>query len=186
MFKKNLIALTALVLLATAADAQDRYFTKTGKIEFTSKAPLEDIEAKNKTVTAVLDKKTGALQFSLQMKGFEFEKALMQEHFNENYVESSKYPKAEFKGNVVNNSAVNYSKDGTYNVNVKGKLTLHGVTKDVEAPGTIKVNGGKIDATSTFNIQLSDYNISIPSVVKDKISNNIKITVDTKLEPLKS
>jgi len=186
MFKKNLIALAALVLVATTADAQDRYFTKTGKIEFTSKAPLEDIEAKNKTVTAVLDTKTGAMQFSLQMKGFEFEKALMQEHFNENYVESSKYPKAEFKGNVVNNSAVNYAKDGTYNVNVKGKLTLHGVTKDVEAPGTIKVNGGKIDATSTFNIQLSDYNISIPSVVKDKISNNIKITVDTKLEPLKN
>jgi polyisoprenoid-binding protein YceI len=172
--------------MTTAATAQDRYFTKTGKIEFTSKAPLEDIEAKNKTVTAVLDKKTGAIQFSLQMKGFEFEKALMQEHFNENYVESNKYPKAEFKGNVVNNSAVNYAKDGTYNVNVKGKLTLHGVTKDVEAPGTVKVNGGKIDATSTFNIQLSDYNISIPSVVKDKISNNIKITVDTKLEPLKS
>jgi polyisoprenoid-binding protein YceI len=64
-------------------------------------------------------------------------------------------------------------------------MTIHGVTKDVEAPGTIKVNGGKIEATSTFNIQLSDYNISIPSVVKDKISNNIKISVDTKLEPLK-
>ncbi|HYO21117.1 MAG TPA: YceI family protein, partial [Flavisolibacter sp.] len=75
--------------------------------------------------------------------------------------------------------------DGTYNVKVKGKMTIHGVTKDVEAPGTMKVSGGKIDATSTFNIQLSDYNISIPSVVKNKVSNSIKITVDTKLEPLK-
>ena len=186
MFKKNLFALLGLVLVVSAANAQDRYFTKTGKIEFFSKAPLEDIEAKNKTVTAVLDKKTGAVQFSVQMKGFEFEKALMQEHFNENYVESGKYPKADFKGTVVNNSAVNYTKDGSYNVTVKGKLTIHGVTKDVEAPGTIKVNGDKIDATSSFSIQLSDYNISIPSVVKDKISNNIKITVDTKLEPLKS
>jgi polyisoprenoid-binding protein YceI len=185
MLTKNLVALTALVLFASFVQAQDRYYTKTGKIEFFSSAPLEDIEAKNKTVTAVLDTKTGAMQFSVQMKGFEFAKALMQEHFNENYVESGKFPKGEFKGSVVNNSAVNYAKDGTYKVNVKGKMTIHGVTKDVEAPGTIKVNGGKIEATSTFNIQLSDYNISIPSVVKDKISNNIKISVDTKLEPLK-
>ena len=185
MFKKNLIALTALFLFTTALQAQDRYFTKTGKIDFYSKAPMEDIVAKNKTVTAVLDTKSGAMQFEVQMKGFEFEKKLMQEHFNENYVESSKYPKAGFKGAVVNNSAVNYTKAGTYNVTVKGKMTIHGVTKDVEAPGTIKVDGGKIDAASTFNIQLSDYNISIPSVVKDKVSNNIKITVDTKLEPFK-
>lgn len=185
MFKKNLVAFVGLVLMTGAAHAQDRYFTKTGKIDFSSKAPLEDIEAKNKTVTAVLDTKTGAVQFEVQMKGFEFEKKLMQEHFNENYVESGKFPKATFKGNVANNSAVNYAKDGTYNVNVKGKMTIHGVTRDVEAPGTIKVNGGKIEAVSTFNIQLSDYNISIPSVVKDKISNNIRITVDTKLEPLK-
>jgi len=86
---------------------------------------------------------------------------------------------------VVNNSAVNYTKDGTYNVNVKGKLTIHGVTRDVEAPGTIRVAGGKVDANSTFTIQLSDYKISIPSVVKDKISNTIRIKVDTTLEPLK-
>lgn len=185
MFKKNLVALAGLILLITTANAQDRYFTKTGKIDFFSKAPLEDIEAKNKTVTAVLDTKTGAIQFEVQMKGFEFEKKLMQEHFNENYVESGKFPKATFKGSIANNSSVKYTKDGTYNVKVKGKMTIHGVTKDVEAPGTVKVSGGKIDATSTFNIQLSDYNISIPSVVKDKVSNSIKITVDTKLEPLK-
>lgn len=185
MLKKNGIALAGLVLFATAVNAQDRYFTKTGNIQFYSKAAMEDIEATNKTVTAVLDAKTGALQFAVQMKGFEFVKALMQQHFNENYVESDKYPKGEFKGAIADNAAVNYSKEGTYNVTVKGKLTIHGVTKEVEAPGTIKVGDGKIDGASTFTIQLSDYNISIPSVVKDKISNNIKITVDTKLEPLK-
>lgn len=185
MFKRSLVTLASLILLATAVNAQDRYFTKTGTIQFYSKAALEDIEAKNKTVTAVLDSKTGAIQFSVQMKGFEFAKALMQQHFNENYVESDKYPKAEFKGSIANNSAVNYTKDGTYDVNVQGKLTLHGVTKDIDAPGTIKVNGEKIEAGSTFNIQLDDYKISIPTVVKDKINNNIKITVDTKLEPLK-
>jgi polyisoprenoid-binding protein YceI len=165
--------------------AQDRYFTKTGRIEFVSKAPLEDIEAQNKTVTAVLDTKTGALQFSVQMKSFEFEKALMQQHFNENYVESDKYPKAEFRGVVTNNASVNYSKNGSYPVTVKGKLSLHNVTKDVEVPGTVKVDDGKIEAVSTFTILLSDYKIAIPSPVKNKIANNIKIVVDTKLDPLK-
>ena len=185
MLNKNLVTLASFVLFTVAVNAQDRYFTKTGRIEFYSKAAMEDIEAKNNTVTAVLDSKTGAMQFSVQMKGFEFEKALMQEHFNENYVESGKFPKAEFKGALTNNASVNYSKNGTYPVTVKGKMTLHGVTKDVEAPGTIKVDGGKLEGKSTFNLKLSDYKISIPSVVKEKISNNIKIIVDTKLEPLK-
>jgi polyisoprenoid-binding protein YceI len=185
MLKKNLVALAGLVLFTFAVNAQERYFTKSGRIDFYSKAPLEDIEATNNTVTAVLDVKSGATQFSVPMKGFEFAKKLMQEHFNENYIESNKYPKGEFKGAIVNNSAVNYAKDGTYSVNVKGKLTIHGVTNEVEAPATVKVSGGKVNAASTFNIQLSDYKISIPSVVKDKISNTIKIKVDTTLEPFK-
>ena len=126
------------------------------------------------------------MQFAIQMKGFEFEKQLMQQHFNENYVESDKYPKAEFKGTISNNSTINYSKDGNYPAKVKGKLTIHGVTKDVETTGTLKINGGKIDANSTFNVLISDYNIKIPAVVKDKVSNTIKITVDCDLEPLKS
>jgi polyisoprenoid-binding protein YceI len=186
MLKKNLIVVTALVLLASVSFAQGRFYTKTGKISFYSKAPMEEIEGKNKTVTAVLDSKSGAIQFAVQMKGFEFEKQLMQQHFNENYVESDKYPKAEFKGSITNNSEINYSKDGTYTAKVKGQLTIHGVTKDVETTGTLKVNGGKIDANSTFNVLISDYKISIPSIVKEKVSNNIRIVVDCDLEPLKS
>ena len=185
MFKKNLLVIVSLLFFSTIINAQDKYFTKSGKIEFFSKASIEDIEAKNKTAAAVLDTKTGALQFSVLMKGFEFEKALMQEHFNDNYVESDKFPKAEFKGSIVNNGSINYAKDGSYNVKVKGQFTLHGVTKTIEAPGTIKVDDGKIETASTFNIKLSDYGIKIPAVVKEKISNNIKIVVDCKLEPLK-
>ena len=167
MLKKTILSAIALVLIITT-NAQDKYFTKTGKINFYSKAPLEDIEAKNKTATAVLDAKTGALQFSVVMKGFEFEKALMQEHFNDNYVESHKYPKGEFKGVIVNNSDIEYSKDGIYTARVKGKLTIHGVTRDVQTVGTIKVDGDELKVTSTFNILLSDYKIKVPSVVKDK------------------
>ena len=186
MLKKNLVVFMALMMIASVSFAQDRYYTKTGKVSFYSKAPLEEIEGRNKTVTAVVDSKTGAIQFAVQMKGFEFEKQLMQQHFNENYVESDKYPKAEFKGSIANNSEINYSKDGTYTAKIKGKLTLHGVTNEVETTGILRVGGGKIDATSTFNVLISDYKIKIPAVVKDKVSNTVKITVNCDLEPLKS
>ena len=184
--KKNLILALILLLSTSVSFAQDKFYTKTGKIDFFSKASLEDIEARNKTVTAVIDSKSGAIQFSVQMKGFEFEKELMQQHFNENYVESDKFPKGEFKGTITNNADIKYTTDGTYTARVKGKLTIHGVTRDVETTGTFKVSGGKIDASSTFNILLSDYDIKIPSVVKDKVSNNVKIVVSCLLEPLKS
>ena len=186
MLKKNLIAVATFLLVAGITHAQGRYFTKTGRIEFSSKARLEDIDAVNKSVTAVLDAKSGALQFSVLMKGFEFDKALMQEHFNENYIESDKYPKADFKGTITNNSNIDYSKPGTYTANVNGKLTIRGVTKDVQTTGTIKVEGENLATTSAFNILLSDYNIKIPAVVKDKINNNVRISVNTKLEPLKN
>ena len=184
MLKKHSL-FCLLVFTSLFLQAQDKYYTKTGKIEFSSKAPMEDIEAKNKTVAAILDTKTGAVQFSVLMKGFEFEKQLMQQHFNENYVESDKFPRAEFKGTITNNSSINYKKDGSYPAKVKGKLTIHGVTRDVETDGLIKVSGGKIDATSSFNVLLSDYNVRIPAIVKDKVSNTIRITVDCELQPLK-
>jgi polyisoprenoid-binding protein YceI len=185
MSKKSWLLLTLLTIIYTVSHGQDKYYTKSGKIEFSSKATMEDIDAKNKTVSAILDPKTGALQFSVLMKSFEFEKALMQEHFNSDYVESDKYPKAEFKGTIVNNSGIDYTKDGTYPVKVKGQLTMHGATRAVEPAGTIKIDGGKVSASSSFTIKLSDYNITIPAIVKDKISKTIDVTVDCKLEPFK-
>ncbi|HEX2534421.1 MAG TPA: YceI family protein [Chitinophagaceae bacterium] len=185
MLQKSFSLIALALVLAGPLKAQDKFFTKSGRIEFYSKAPLEDIEARNKSAAAVLDARSGALQFSVLMKGFEFENALMQEHFNENYIESDKFPKADFKGSVVNNGEVQYTKPGTYPVRVKGKLTIHGVTRDVETAGTIKVEGSDLKATTSFNILLSDYNIKIPSLVKDKVSNNVKIVVDCKLEPFK-
>ena len=104
--------LIGAILLSSSLFAQDKYFTKTGKISFFSKAIIENIEAHNRSVTCVLDTKTGNLQFSVPIKGFEFEKALMQEHFNENYAESDKFPKSTFKGTITDISTVNLQKDG--------------------------------------------------------------------------
>ena len=184
---KTLRFVPLLLLFAMTTYCQDKYFTKTGKILFQcAKSPLEKIEATNKSTTCVLDTKTGNMQFAVMMKGFEFEKALMQEHFNENYVESTKFPKADFKGQLVNNNEIDYAKDGTYQAKVKGKLQIHGETKDVETNGTIVIKEGKISSNAVFSVLLSDYNISIPSLVSDKISNTVNITVDCSLEPLKS
>ena len=185
MFKSGILVLTLMIAI-NVSYAQERFFTKSGKVSFYSKAPLEDIEAHNKSVTAVLDTRTGNLQFALQMKGFEFEKALMEEHFNESYVESDKYPRAEFKGQVVNNAAINYAKNGDYNATVKGLLTIRGETREVQSVGKIMVRDGKLATDATFNIQLSDFKISIPKLVKDKISNTVKIDVACNLEPLKT
>lgn len=176
--------LTICILLVVSAGAQDRYFTKTGTISFYSSTALEDIEAVNRTATAVLNNASGALQFSVLMKSFEFKKALMQEHFNANYVESDRYPKAEFKGAVVNNISINYKQAGEYPAMVKGKLTIHGVARDVEAKGNITVSGNAVKLESVFFVKVSDYNIKIPSVVKDKISNRIEVKVNCTLQPL--
>lgn len=185
MFRKTTL-FSILLASSLFAAAQQKYYTKTGYIRFFSSASLEDIEAKNRSVTAVLDSKSGSLQFSVLMKSFEFEKSLMQQHFNEDYVQSDKYPKAVFKGTITNNSSVNYSKPGTYKAIVTGKLTMHGVTRTVSAPGTVTVDAKGIKTASTFNIKLSDYGITIPSPVKSKISNTIRIDVDARMDPLKS
>jgi polyisoprenoid-binding protein YceI len=180
---KAIILFIVLTVLSATVVGQEKYFTKTGKISFYSKATLENIEAHNRSVTCVLDPRTGSLQFSVQIKGFEFEKALMQEHFNENYLESDKYPKAEFKGQITNNSEINYAADGEYNANVKGQLTIHGATKEVESQGKLTVKDGKIIAVSEFNVQLADYNIKNDKM--NNISNTIRVTVNCSLEPLK-
>jgi len=165
-----------------------KYFTKSGRIDFNATAPNspEKIEAVHKTVTCVLDVATGQLQFSLLIQGFTFERALMQEHFNENYLESTKFPKAEFKGAISNNSIVNYSKDGEYPVTVKGKLTMHGESREVETSGKITIKGGKISTSASFSAALNDYKVAIPSLVSDKVSKTAIIKVACSLEPLKS
>ncbi|RMD73562.1 MAG: YceI family protein [Bacteroidetes bacterium] len=179
--KKTLFAL-ALLLATTHLSAQI-WFTRSGKISFYSDAPLEKIEAHNKSATSVLNTADGRLEFAVLIKGFQFEKALMQEHFNENYMESDKYPKATFKGSIVNIDEVDFGKDGTYPVVAKGQLTIHGVTREVEVPGQITVTNGQIAAQASFEVAVADYGIEIPAVVRDNIAKVVRVDVDVTYEP---
>jgi hypothetical protein len=178
---KRLILITAIVCFAFVTQAQKLY-TKNGLVSFFSATPMENIKADNNQVLCLLNTQTGELQFSLLNKGFHFSKALMEEHFNENYIESTKFPKSTFKGTVADISKVNFSKDGTYPVTVSGDLTMHGVTKNLTATGNIVIKDGKSTAASKFTVKLADYNISIPGAVKKNISESIEITVNCILD----
>lgn len=167
-----------------AQSTADKYFTKEGHISFHSETPIETIEADNHKATSVLDVNSGKMEFALLIKAFEFEKALMQEHFNENYMESDDYPKATFKGSIANMDEVNFSEAGTYTTRVAGDLTIHGVTQSVETEGTIKVGeDGNITAMSTFPVSPKDYDIKIPDVVVDNIAEEMEIKVNIDYMP---
>ncbi len=147
MQKKAMFFVFAALMAGTTLNAQ-KFFTREGKVSFYSGAPVEKIGAYNSKATAVVDAEAGNMEFAVLIKAFQFEKALMQEHFNENYMESDKYPKALFKGQVTDMDKVNLSKNGEYPVNVKGSLTIHGVTKEVEVPGKFTVKDGNMTAAS--------------------------------------
>jgi hypothetical protein len=175
--KKLLFACVA-VLSLQVANAQLRYFTKTGSLSFQAGTALEDIDGTNKSVTSVFDAITGQIEFALLVKGFEFKSALMMEHFNENYMESNKYPKSVFKGKITNIDKVNFKKTGDYPVTVKGTLDMHGVSQEIETNGIFKIlNDETIISTASFTVTLDDYKIAIPGLVKEKISKTAKITV---------
>jgi polyisoprenoid-binding protein YceI len=180
---QKLFLLLTMTLLLGSVQAQ-KHFTREGKITFTSDAPLEKIEAVNNTATAVLDTESNRMEFAVLIKGFQFEKALMQEHFNENYMESSTYPKATFKGLIEDADNVKWTVDGTYNVTVSGNMTIHGATQKLTAPGTITIKNGAIGAQSTFQIAVADYKIEIPSVVAENIAKEVAVSVDIALQPL--
>ncbi|MEI8134761.1 MAG: YceI family protein [bacterium] len=183
--KRTIYALGILLtLFHSGANAQSKYFTKSANIKFDASGTVEEILAENKKATFVLDTKTSAVEMGILMKAFEFKRALMQEHFNENYAESDKFPKATYKGKVTNLSNVEFRVNGTYLVKMVGKLTMHGVTKDVPATGGIQVADGKVSGYANLQILLSDFGIEIPGLVKDKISNKVTITVKVWLDPL--
>jgi hypothetical protein len=180
---KRLIVLFFLLNLVLALNAQ-KYMTKNGFIGFYSHTPMEDIKAENNQVVGALDITTGEMVFQALIKSFHFDRALMEEHFNENYMESDKIPKSMFKGKITNLSSVDFTKNGTYEVTVEGDLTIHDITNKITTKGTIEVVTGGINANSKFNIVPEDYKITIPGVVREKINKNLEVTVAMKYNPI--
>jgi polyisoprenoid-binding protein YceI len=176
------IAFIILFFCCFEAGAQT-FLTRNGFVGFYSKTPLEDIRAENKQTYAMIDAAKKNIAFTLLVKGFTFQKQLMQTHFNENYAESDRYPKASFVGTY--NGDVDVNKNGAYPVQVKGQLTFHGVTRAIEVPGTIEVQDGILIGKSEFKLKPADFNIAIPALVKDKIAQQMDVRVQIKCNKLK-
>lgn len=161
--------------VAVAKSYGQLYMTRTAFVGFYSKTSVEDITAENHQAYAVIDAAKKNIAFAVLLKGFIFPKELMQEHFNENYMESDKYPKATFTGSYT--GAVTPGTDGVYPITVTGALTMHGVTRNITMPGTLQVKGGQILATASFAVVPEDYNVSIPSIVREKIQKTLKVNI---------
>jgi len=178
MRKSVLFLAVATLLISVAVQAQDsdKLVSSKSLIRFFSTTPAEDIEATNTASVSTLNKANGEVVFSVPMQGFEFEKALMQKHFNsKKFLDTQKYPKAKLKGTITNLSDIDFSKDGTYNAIVEGELTIKGKTNPVKEKGTVSIQGGHVKVYSKFIITLADYGIEF---VEGKPSTNIAKTVE--------
>lgn len=161
--------------------AQDRYMTKEGEVSFFSSAPLEDIEAFNKEAQSVIDIEKKQIAISIPIRGFKFERSLMEEHFNENYLESEKYPKATFKGTYACDDC---QASGVYKVKVNGEMTIHGVTKPFTMDGTLTIGKSSVRTQTTFKVRLEDFDIEIPRMVFKNIAEVVDVKADFTHKPL--
>lgn len=183
MKKSVLLSIVAALLISVAGYAQDseKLVSSKSHIKFFSTTPAENIEANNTASVSTINKSTGEVVFSVPMQGFEFEKALMQKHFNsDKFLDTQTHPKAKLKGKITNLNEIDFTKDGTYNAVVEGELTIKGKTNPVKEKGTITVKGGQVSVHTKFNVTLAEYGIEF---VKGKPSSNIaktvEVTVDT-------
>ncbi len=174
--KKKLLFIISLVLLHFV-HAQEKLITRTAKVTFESKTDTEAFSAKNTQVASILISDTKTIAFNALLKSFRFEKALMEEHFNEKYVNSETYPSAKFKGRIIEN--IDLNKVGMYDVSIQGKMNFHGVEQSIKTVAKVIVNDDHtINITSNFKMNLDTYQIRIPAIVKEKISEDIVVTVN--------
>lgn len=177
----RIILVFTLLLWAQAGKGQQRFFVDKASVTFFSDGVIEDIAAENNKVTSIFDAGQGEIAYLMNIKDFQFEKKLMQVHFNEKYMESEKYPKASFQGKLV---GFNNTISGVQNVKAVGKLTIHGVTRDVELPGTAEIKNNQLSLKSKFTVKLLDYNIKVPQIVWQNIAQQVEVTVDFNYRPL--
>ena len=166
---------------AQTPSAQKVYATKTGQIFFNATGGAVAIAAVNNQVDSKFVDATGQIIFGVLVKGFKFENQLMEDHFNENYMESTQFPKADFKGYIKNIKEVNFTKDGTYPISIEGSLTIHGTAQKVSTNGTLQITEGKPTITGEFSIKIKDYGIK-GLYIGEKIANEAKIKVNCKYQ----
>ncbi len=171
-----------IALLASLSLSGQKLSTRSGYVKFFSDAAVEEIEAVNQQCSSILNLENGQFAFLVPIKGFQFEKALMQEHFNENYMESSKYPNASFKGEIVDYQKIDLKTDQQKKWLFSGTMTIHGVEREITEEVLLNLKDGKLSLESEFGLKVSDYGIDIPSTKKDNISNDLQITVKIKYD----
>ena len=179
---KKLSLLFIGTLIVTASHSQI-YVGKTCEISFYSHSPIEDIKAANKVTKPMLNTSTGDVQMKIDVKEFIFSKPLMQEHFNEEYLETEKYPYAVFKGKI--NEKVDFTKSGDTKVTVTGKFSIHGVELDKTIDGLVSIDGNTIIISSKFMIHVADYKIKVPSLYVANIAEDVEVKLNASLEPFK-
>jgi polyisoprenoid-binding protein YceI len=183
-----LLTLVGFLLGFVPGHAQEtRYQTHKGTISFFSSSPLEDIEARSQQASAVLDLQTSQLAFSMPVRSFEFKRTLMQEHFNENYLESERFPKATFVGRLLNARPDELRTSAAAQpVTAEGDLTIHGVTHRVSVPGTLQLQNGQLLVQATFTVAPADSQIEIPALVRDHIARSVQVSVRLAADPVRT
>jgi hypothetical protein len=177
----NVKVLLLVVFLPLLCASQSiLYVSKEGKVSFTSDAPLEMIKASSNAIVGAVKSTDRSFAFSVLVKSFEgFNSTLQRTHFNENYLESDKFPKITFEGKIIED--INLSKDGTYNIRGKGRFIIHGVSQERIIPCKLVVSNSKLTVTSNFTVFLDDHNIKIPAVVNQKIAEEIMVSITVEL-----
>lgn len=175
----RILIIPTLVLCLPLCVFAQKYRLTNSEVSFFSEAPLENIEAHNKETNSIFDVTTGEIAFIVPIKGFQFEKSLMQEHFNENYLESDKYPNGTFKGKV---SGYDLEKSGEQSAVAEGDLTIHGITQKIRIEGKMLIQNGKVTLNATFPVKLVDHDIDIPKVVFYNIAEEVDVTVKLEYE----
>jgi polyisoprenoid-binding protein YceI len=171
---------TILLFVAVFPAVAQKYTIDKSNIVFFSDAAIEDIKADNKKASSIFNSATGEVVFSIPINEFQFEKSLMQEHFNEKYMESDKYPKSTFQGKIAGFDA---KAKGAQQVKATGKLTIHGVTQEVEIPGTIEATDKSVAMKAKFMVKLADHKIAIPQLLWQNIAEQVEVTVDFLYKP---
>lgn len=184
-FLRNTWILSMVALFTIAeTSAQTKLIDRQGKASFFSEAPVENIEAHSNEAMSVLDLEKGEIVATIEMKSFDFKKSLMQEHFNENYVESEKFPKAIFKGRIMDFDQIDFTRDGKTTANISGELTIHGVTQPLECSAEFIKKGTNLDGTTSFPIKVADFDIDIPKIVFYNIAEIVEVKIAFSYHPL--